>query len=44
MPTSDAGPVYRYNVKAMSYPTHTYTPAFTVVGDPVIHTVQFVIG
>jgi hypothetical protein len=44
MPTGDSGPMYQYNVKTTGYPKHTYTLSFTVYGDPVTHTVQFVIG
>jgi hypothetical protein len=44
MPTGDSGPMYQYNIKTTSYPTHTYTLSFTASGDPVTHTVQFVIG
>jgi hypothetical protein len=44
MPTSDKGPMYQFNLKTTGYPKHTYTLSFTVAGDPVTHTVQFVIG
>jgi hypothetical protein len=40
---SDAGPMYQYNVKTTSYPSNTYTLSFKATGDPVVHTVQFVI-
>jgi hypothetical protein len=44
MPTSDTGPVYQSNIKTTNYPKHIYTLSFTVSGDPLTHTVQFVIG
>jgi hypothetical protein len=42
--TSPIGPFYHLNVKTTGYPAHTYTLSFTVSGDPVAHTVNFVIG
>jgi hypothetical protein len=36
--------MYQYNVKSTGYPAATYTLSFTVAGDPVPHTVRFVIG
>src|SRR5262249_37153120 len=43
-PTGDAGPMYQSNVKTTGYPKGTYTLSFTVAGDPLTHTVQFLIG
>ena len=43
MATGDSGPMYQYNLKATGYPSGTYTLGFTVTGDPVTHTVQFII-
>jgi hypothetical protein len=34
---------YLFNVKTTKYPSATYTLSFTVTGDPVTHTVKFVI-
>jgi Bacterial Ig-like domain (group 3)/IPT/TIG domain len=39
----DSGPGYLLNVKTKDYPPGTYTLSFTATGDPVIHTVQFVL-
>ena len=39
----DSGPMYQYNLKTTGYPSGTYTLGFTVTGDPVTHTVEFVI-
>jgi hypothetical protein len=43
MPTSDVGPMYQLNIKTTGYPVGTYALSFTVSGDPVVHTVAFVI-
>ncbi len=37
------GPGYQLNVKTTHYPAATYTLSFTATGDPVAHTVQFVV-
>jgi IPT/TIG domain/Bacterial Ig-like domain (group 3) len=39
----DSGPGYQLNVKTTHYPPNTYTLSFTATGDPVTHTVQFVV-
>jgi hypothetical protein len=39
----DGGSGYLFNLKTTKYPAGTYTLSFTVTGDPVTHTVQFVI-
>lgn len=39
----DSGPGYQLNVKTTRYPAATYTLSFTATGDPVTHTVQFII-
>ena len=39
----DSGPGYQLNVKTTRYPPATYTLSFTATGDPVTHTVQFVL-
>jgi hypothetical protein len=39
----NTGPGYQLNVKTTRYPPNTYTLSFTATGDPVTHTVQFVI-
>jgi hypothetical protein len=44
MSTSDSGPDYQYDVKASNYPKGTYTLSYSVSGDPVAHTVNFVIN
>ena len=44
MRISDKGPMYQYTLKTTGYPKATYMLSFTVAGDPVPHTVQFVIG
>ena len=44
MPTSDVGPMYQLNIKTTGYPVGTYALSFTVSGDPVVHTVAFVIN
>jgi hypothetical protein len=44
MSTSDAGPMYQFNLKTTGYPSTTYTLSFKATGDPVVHTVQFVIN
>jgi IPT/TIG domain/Bacterial Ig-like domain (group 3) len=41
--TFDTGPGYLLNVKTRHYPAGTYTLSFTATGDPVIHTVQFIL-
>ena len=41
---ADVGPGYQLNVKTKNYPATTYTLSFTVAGDPVTHTVQFIVG
>jgi hypothetical protein len=41
---STSGNFYQYNVKTTGYPKATYTVHFTIAGDPIVHTVQFVIG
>src|SRR6266511_3395156 len=38
------GPGYVFTVKTTKYPNATYTLSFTATGDPVTHTVKFVIG
>ncbi len=40
---ADGGPGYQLNVKTSRYPPGTYTLSFTVTGDPVTHSVQFVL-
>ena len=42
-PLLDGGPGYLLNVKTTRYPARTFTLSFTATGDPVTHTVQFVI-
>lgn len=37
------GPGYQLNIKTTHYPAATYTLSFTATGDPVTHTVQFVV-
>jgi hypothetical protein len=39
----DTGPGYKFNVKTSRYPAATYTLSFTATGDPVTHTIQFVV-
>ncbi len=39
----DFGAGYQLNVKTKDYPAATYTLSFTATGDPVTHTVQFVV-
>jgi hypothetical protein len=41
--TFDGALGYLFNVKTTKYPPATYTLSFTATGDPVTHTVQFVI-
>jgi hypothetical protein len=41
--TFDTGPGYQLNVKTTRYPPATYTLSFVATGDPVTHTVQFVV-
>jgi Bacterial Ig-like domain (group 3)/IPT/TIG domain len=41
--TFDTGPGYLLNVKTKDYPAGTYTLSFIVTGDPVTHTVQFIL-
>ena len=41
--TLDGALGYLFNVKTTKYPSATYTLSFTVTGDPVTHTVKFVI-
>lgn len=41
--TLDGAPGYLFNVKTTKYPSATYSLSFTVTGDPVTHTVKFVI-
>jgi hypothetical protein len=43
MPTLGAGPGYQLNVKTTKYPAGTFTLSFTAAGDPVTHTVKFVL-
>ncbi len=40
---ADFGAGYQLNVKTKNYPAATYTLSFTATGDPVTHTVQFVV-
>jgi IPT/TIG domain/Bacterial Ig-like domain (group 3) len=42
-PSLDGGPGYLLNVKTTGYPAGTYTLSFTATGDPVTHTVQFIL-
>jgi hypothetical protein len=35
--------MYQLNVKTTNYPADKYTLSFSVAGDPIIHTVHFVI-
>ena len=44
MSISDSGPMYQLNVKTTGYPAGTYTLMFTVTGDPIQHTVSFVVN
>jgi len=37
------GPGYQLNVKTKDYPAATYTLSFTATGDPVTHSVQFIV-
>jgi hypothetical protein len=39
----DSGPMYQLNVKTTNYPAGTYMLTFSVAGDPIPHTVNFVI-
>jgi hypothetical protein len=39
----NTGPGYQFNIRTTRYPPNTYTLSFTATGDPVTHTVQFVI-
>ena len=39
----DAGKQYVYTLKTTDYPPGTYTLAFTVAGDPVVHRIAFAI-
>lgn len=41
--TTDRGPMYQYDLKATRFPRGTFTLTYTVAGDPVAHTVRFVI-
>ena len=41
--TFDTGPGYQLNVKTAKYPSATYTLSFVATGDPVTHTVRFII-
>lgn len=40
---ADFGAGYQLNVKTKNYPAATYTLSFTATGDPVTHTVQFIV-
>jgi hypothetical protein len=40
---ADFGVGYQLNVKTKNYPPATYTLSFTATGDPVTHTVQFIV-
>jgi len=43
MPMSDTAPEYQLNIKMARYPKGTYTLWFKVAGNPVVHTVMFMI-
>lgn len=42
--TTSVGPMYQYDLATKGFPNGTYTLAFLVPGDPVVHGVQVVIG
>jgi len=41
--SSEVGPMYQYDLKTKRYPKGTYTLWFSVTGDPIPHSVAFVI-
>ena len=41
--TSTSAAHYHLLIRSTSYPAHTYTLSFKVTGDPVTHTIKFVI-